>query len=112
MGAAYQRLLSSGVRKHLVSSGGTSAANEVFPDAAGEKPLVGGGTSVTLLMEFFSSPSDFSACCSLAHIRSQSCHCQHLPVYPRRHRAHLSRQSHGAAVDMNQAIRKVMSVLP
>jgi hypothetical protein len=84
---------------------GAAAAREVLPDAAGEKPLVGGGTSATLLMEFLSSPSDFSACCSLAQIRSQSfIHCQRLPSVLEGDRAHLSRQSHGAAVDMNHAI--------
>jgi hypothetical protein len=69
------------VRTWLCSpSKGAAAANDVFPDAAGEKPLVGGGISATLLMEFFSSPSDFSACCSLAQILSQSfSHCQRLP---------------------------------
>ena len=51
---------------------GAAAANGVLPEAAWEKPLMGGGTSATLLMEFFSSPSDFSACCNLAQMRSQS----------------------------------------
>jgi hypothetical protein len=56
---------------------GAAAASEVFPDPEGEKPLVGGGISATLLIEFFSSPSDFSACWSLAQMRSQSCYSQH-----------------------------------
>jgi hypothetical protein len=90
---------------------GAAAASDVFPDAAGEKPLVGGGISATELMEFFSSPSDFSACCSLAQMRSQSCHCQRLSYLRAGHRAHLSRQSHRAAMDVDHAIRKVVSVL-
>jgi hypothetical protein len=72
------------VRTWLCSpSMGAAAANELSP-ADGPKPLVGGGISATLLMEFFSSPSDFSACCSLAQMRSQSCPSQHFPLPHRR----------------------------
>jgi hypothetical protein len=54
---------------------GAEAASGV--EVEGEKPLIGGATSWTLLIEFFSSVSDFSAVCSFAQMRSQSCCCQH-----------------------------------
>jgi hypothetical protein len=54
---------------------------------------MGGGISATLLMEFFSSPSDFSACWSLLQMRSQSCHCQLLPHGQREERGPTSRGS-------------------
>lgn len=67
------------VRTWLCSpSMGAAAANGV--DVEGEKPLRGGATSETLLIEFFSSLSDFSAVCSFAHMRSQSCCCQLCPL--------------------------------
>jgi hypothetical protein len=63
---------------------GAAAARGVFPDpSAGEKPFIGGGISATLPTAFFKSLSDFSACCSLPQMRSQSCHGQYtfpLPV--------------------------------
>lgn len=49
---------------------GAEAARGV--DVEGEKPLIGGATSWILLIEFFSSVSDFSAVCSFAQMRSQS----------------------------------------
>jgi hypothetical protein len=63
------------VRTWLCSpSIGAAAAKGVLPEpSAGEKPFRGGGISATLTMEFFRSLSDFSACCSLPHMRSQSC---------------------------------------
>jgi hypothetical protein len=64
------------VRTWLCSpSMGAEAASGV--EVEGEKPLIGGATSWTLLIEFFSSVSDFSAVCSFAQMRSQSCCCQH-----------------------------------
>lgn len=63
------------VRTWLCSpSMGAGAARGV--DVEGEKPLIGGATSETLLIEFLSSLSDFSAVCSFAQMRSQSCYCQ------------------------------------
>ena len=49
----------------------------------GENPLSGGATSWMLLIEFFSSVSDFSAVWSFAQMRSQSCCCQPSPFWPR-----------------------------
>ena len=47
---------------------GAEAARGV--EVEGEKPLIGGATSWTLLIEFFSSVSDFSAVCNFAQMRS------------------------------------------
>lgn len=101
------------VRTWLCSpSMGAEAARGV--EVEGEKPLIGGATSWMLLIEFFSSVSDFSAVWSLAQMRSQSCCCQlkelarSLPQI----QAHLSRQGDGAAVDVHQAVHiEVVAVL-
>ena len=72
------------VRTWLCSpSMGAAAARGVFPDpSAGEKPFIGGGISATLPTAFFKSLSDFSACCSLPQMRSQSCHGQYTFTLP------------------------------
>lgn len=90
---------------------GAAAAKGVFPDPSpGEKPFTGGGISATLPTAFFRSLSDFSACCSLPQMRSQSYHGQsasHSPLYSC---AHLSWQCDGTAMYMNQAVGKIVSV--
>jgi len=67
------------VRTWLCSpSMGAEAARAVLVE--GENPLSGGATSWMLLIEFFSSVSDFSAVWSFAQMRSQSCCCQPSPA--------------------------------